>query len=72
VPQALQRMCQLKFCTTVHQNSQLAINYAFNIEWISDGMAGLLQKYAYKSYAGCDFDEQIAELESSERLEYFP
>jgi hypothetical protein len=35
-------------------------------------MAGLLQKYAYKCYARCDFDEQIAELKSSERLEHFP
>jgi hypothetical protein len=26
----------LTFCTTDHQNSQFAINYAFNLEWISD------------------------------------
>jgi hypothetical protein len=28
----------LTFCTTDHQNSQFAINYAFNLEWIFDGM----------------------------------
>jgi hypothetical protein len=27
------------------------------------GRRGLLQKYAYKCYAGCDFDEQISGLE---------
>jgi hypothetical protein len=33
----LQRTCQLTFCTTDHQNSQFAINYTFNLEWILDG-----------------------------------
>jgi hypothetical protein len=53
-------MCQLTFCTTVHQNSQFAINYAINIEWISDGICRLLQKSAYKDWAACDFAKQMA------------
>jgi hypothetical protein len=36
------------------------------------GWRGLLQKDAYKCYAGCDFDEQMAELKSSAGLEHFP
>jgi hypothetical protein len=34
------------------------------------GRRGLLQKYAYKCYADCDFDEQIIALKSPERLKY--
>jgi hypothetical protein len=40
----LQRTCQLTFCTTDHQNSQFAINYAFNLEWISDGIENVATK----------------------------
>jgi hypothetical protein len=48
-------MCQLTFCTTVHQNSQFAINYAINIEWISDGMPGAAAKKCAQMLCGLRF-----------------
>jgi hypothetical protein len=51
----LQRTCQSTFCTTDHQNSQFTVNYAFDLEWIPDGIEMPAAKRCVEILCGLHF-----------------